>query len=401
MKRLSIISLMLMALLLGSFMLNTEQALAVDVGNDVIDFIEVRYDFPAPGVSTWYYRVLSGSQPSISHVTFELGECLQIVDAGTWDGIDPNNMNSGGGTPVPGSDPTTGITGLKFDQGFQDGEERFYYFTVDGNYAPESIIVASKGGPDQAFDTALIEGPAPDCSPPPDPGKIIIRKVTDPFGWNEFVFPFDGPDGTFSVLAGQIEGMDGEDTQWESSPLPPGPYMVTEMDPSGLDVSFLLVAIDCDDENSRGSVGDLTAYITLDPGETVICTFKNEKKGTSAVTMPADAMVAAAQGSQVTVQWTTASEIDNAGFNIYRSRSAEGPWVQVNETLIAAQGDASYGATYKFEDRPGYGAFYYQIEDVDYNGQTNLNELIETRVRFGLRRPAFRPQMPTFWNNIH
>ncbi len=143
---------------------------AVTVGNDEINFIAVRYDYPSTGQSTWYYQVISGRRPAISHVTFQMNlDCLDVVDAGTWDGVNLDELNSGAGQPEVGTDPTTGVTGLKFDQDFADNEVRYYYFTVDGNYAQGAITVASKGGP--GYDTALITGPSLSCQPqePPSP----------------------------------------------------------------------------------------------------------------------------------------------------------------------------------------------------------------------------------------
>jgi hypothetical protein len=167
--------LLSLSLVLASF----APALAVTVGNDIINFSGVRYDYPAPGQSTWYYEVTSGSRPAISHVTWELNlDCLDVLDAGTWDGTNQDNLNSGDGSPVIGTDPTTGITGIKFDEGFAEGETRYYYFTVDGNYAQDSsVVVASKGGSD--FDTANITGPSPFCEiyVPPSPAIDIEKLV--------------------------------------------------------------------------------------------------------------------------------------------------------------------------------------------------------------------------------
>ena len=36
----------------------------------------------------------------------------------------------------------------------------------------------------------------------------------------------------------------------------------------------------------------------------------------------------------ISVEWSTASEIGTAGFNLYRSFSVEGPYEKVNEYLI-------------------------------------------------------------------
>lgn len=171
--------ILIAALLFGSVGI----ARAVQVGNDTIDFITYRYDFQNLGESTWYYKVVSGTRPSISHVTFELNlDCVNVVDAGTWDGTNLDSLTPGGGMPqLVSPDPTTGITGLKFDRGFNDGETRYYYFTVDRNYARSEVVtVASKGGND--FDTALIEGPSPDCAfypPNPTPGIDIEKTIND------------------------------------------------------------------------------------------------------------------------------------------------------------------------------------------------------------------------------
>ena len=40
----------------------------------------------------------------------------------------------------------------------------------------------------------------------------------------------------------------------------------------------------------------------------------------------------------VTLKWRTATEVDNAGFNIYRASSKDGNYTKINNTLIAAKG---------------------------------------------------------------
>ena len=174
-NRLIISALTLIALLLASVV----PAAAVMVGNDEINFIAVRYNFPNPGKSTWYYQVTSGSRPAISHVTFELNlDCIQILDAGTWNSPNQDSLNSGQGLSELGTDPTTGVTGIKFDLGFAEGETRYYYFTIDGNLAAaDNIVVASKGGP--GFDTGLITGPNGDCTEVGSPAIDIEKLIND------------------------------------------------------------------------------------------------------------------------------------------------------------------------------------------------------------------------------
>jgi len=104
---------------------------------------------------------------------------------------------------------------------------------------------------------------------------------------------------------------------------------------------------------------------------------------------------AEANGGAVTLAWETAAEIDNAGFNLYRAASADGPWTQVNGALIAAQGGPASGVAYSFLDQGlTAGTYYYRLEDVDYNGATTLHGPVPATVVPPLRRPAYRPLMP-------
>ena len=83
----------------------------------------------------------------------------------------------------------------------------------------------------------------------------------------------------------------------------------------------------------------------------------------------------------VILKWKTASEVNNAGFNIYRSKMTDGTYKKVNEKLIPAQGGGSLGASYSFENTPGKGTFYYKLEDVDYNGASAMHGPVKVRVR--------------------
>jgi len=103
-----------------------------------------------------------------------------------------------------------------------------------------------------------------------------------------------------------------------------------------------------------------------------------------------------ANDGRAIILWETATEIDNAGFNIYRATSPDGPWLQANSLLIAANGDPVSGASYTFVDTPGRGTFYYRLEDIDFFGLSTLHQ--PTLVEMGaiIRRPWFRPILPPF-----
>jgi len=96
----------------------------------------------------------------------------------------------------------------------------------------------------------------------------------------------------------------------------------------------------------------------------------------------------------VTVKWVTATEINTAGFIVYRSTTRAGPRVQATAPLIAAQGDGVTGASYSVTDSPGYGTFYYWLEDVDYSGQSSLHGPVVVNVLSPIRLPAYRPSLP-------
>jgi len=73
---------------------------------------------------------------------------------------------------------------------------------------------------------------------------------------------------------------------------------------------------------------------------------------------------------EVTISWSTESEIDNAGFNIYRAESEDGEYIKINAALIPAQGSPTQDAAYSFTDEnvKNRKTYFYKLEDVDLNG---------------------------------
>ena len=82
--------------------------------------------------------------------------------------------------------------------------------------------------------------------------------------------------------------------------------------------------------------------------------------------------------ARIVVQWTTATEINTAGFNLYRSERAEGPFIKVNAQLIPASADALIGIEYRHEDAAVVAGrtYYYQLEDVEFGGASARHGLI-------------------------
>jgi len=76
----------------------------------------------------------------------------------------------------------------------------------------------------------------------------------------------------------------------------------------------------------------------------------------------------------IVIQWSTATEPNNAGFNIFRCTTENGSYGKVNESLIVAQGSATTGASYRYVDKPEQaGNYYYQLQAVYLNGSTSFH----------------------------
>ena len=89
------------------------------------------------------------------------------------------------------------------------------------------------------------------------------------------------------------------------------------------------------------------------------------------------------RNKKVIIKWSTESETDNAGFNIYRSTSEEGDYEQINDLLISAEGSITEGAEYEFvdEDVKNKKTYYYKLEDIDMLGISTIQEPVSATPR--------------------
>ena len=82
----------------------------------------------------------------------------------------------------------------------------------------------------------------------------------------------------------------------------------------------------------------------------------------------------ATAATRAALTWSTETEVNTAGFNIYRSEQPAGPWQLLNENgPLAAQGGSTDGAEYQYVDR-GLSAgstYYYLIEEVEFDMDTH------------------------------
>ena len=73
---------------------------------------------------------------------------------------------------------------------------------------------------------------------------------------------------------------------------------------------------------------------------------------------------------EVVISWTTESELNNAGFNIFRSTSRTKNFRRINAKLIQGAGTTGQRNTYQFIDKTAKpdAAYYYRLQEVDLSG---------------------------------
>ena len=74
----------------------------------------------------------------------------------------------------------------------------------------------------------------------------------------------------------------------------------------------------------------------------------------------------------IRLEWTTASELNAAGFHLLRSPTADGTYTRITDAMIPARGGSMWETRYTYEDFgpvPGH-TCYYKLEDIDYDGHS-------------------------------
>ncbi len=86
-----------------------------------------------------------------------------------------------------------------------------------------------------------------------------------------------------------------------------------------------------------------------------------------------------ANPTPIRIDWETETEIDTAGFNVYRSDQPDGDFELLNNGLIPSSGDATSGSSYSFVDASVTAGetYYYRLEDVELDNSREQHEIIE------------------------
>ncbi len=102
--------------------------------------------------------------------------------------------------------------------------------------------------------------------------------------------------------------------------------------------------------------------------------------------LPVDltSFIAQVRDGAVMLQWATASESQNLGFNVYRSESPNGPFTKLNSYIIAGLGTVGAGKEYHWVDEnvdPGVDIYYYYVEDTSFFGTTDTSRVIPVKLK--------------------
>ena len=70
------------------------------------------------------------------------------------------------------------------------------------------------------------------------------------------------------------------------------------------------------------------------------------------------------------IRWATASEVDNFGYDVYRSEREEGPFERITSDPITGAGTTDEPSEYHYEDRTidPHKRYYYYVESISMHG---------------------------------
>ncbi len=108
---------------------------------------------------------------------------------------------------------------------------------------------------------------------------------------------------------------------------------------------------------------------------------------TAPTASPATASETAPEEFKNTLRWTTASEVDNFGFDVYRASSEDGPFTRITTSIIPGAGTTDEPQKYVYVDDaidPTRGYFYY-IESISID---SVREKFSPVIAIGPKQPA-------------
>jgi hypothetical protein len=101
--------------------------------------------------------------------------------------------------------------------------------------------------------------------------------------------------------------------------------------------------------------------------------------GTVAVPVELTTFSAFAANNNVTLNWSTATETNNSGFDIDRTSSHQEGWEKIG--FVAGSGTSTEFRSYSFiDENVSAGNYSYRLKQIDFNGQFEYSDIIEIEV---------------------
>ena len=200
-------------------------------------------------------------------------------DDGTFDLLVDNQVEKAGASNGEGTGQVEVATG---DHAVSEAGALSHYVSAISCKLGETTVAQGAGGGPLTVAVAKDEHVVCTITNTRKP-HVVIRKVLDPAepgNETEFAFSSDLPAGGGVEADGGFALAHGEQVDAEVAP---GAYAVAENNPTG--AGYKLLALSCEEStsNSTTSLGNRSASIQADPGETVTCTFRNRRVTAQAV----------------------------------------------------------------------------------------------------------------------
>ena len=91
---------------------------------------------------------------------------------------------------------------------------------------------------------------------------------------------------------------------------------------------------------------------------------------------------ASKSGKDVSLNWGTASEQNNKGFEVQRSNNATS-WTKIG--FVDGAGNSNTNKSYQFTDvNPAPGKYYYRLKQIDIDGKSKLSNTVQITINNGL-----------------
>jgi hypothetical protein len=230
------------------------------------------------------------------------------------------------------------------------------------------------------------------------PNRKELRSIID-YSQGNPALPPGNPFANIQFINNRINIRYWSSTSWPSTPTPTGVWMVTMMNGGNFENEKTIALqnvwpVRCGRLSTTTTIIPTTTT-TVQPttssstSSSMPTTTTTSVQPTTTTTAPPPTTTTTEQPTLINLSsfdakgilrfviltWKTESEVNNAGFNIYRAESEAGEYVKINSSLIPAKGSTTGGANYRYIDQTANRGttYYYKLEDVDMSGNATMH----------------------------